>query len=197
MSSAPTLQTNRLILRGWKQQDRAPYALLNADPRVMEWLHGLMSREKSDASADRIEACWQEQGWSLFALERKDTGAFIGYCGVWPVRFEHTFTPSTEIGWRMAFEHWGNGFITEAAQEVLRWIFGDLDWPEIISFTQPGNLRSRAVMEGIGMTREPSSDFVIPAVEEKPATPQVFYRLTAAEWAMRHAAGSGAASEDS
>jgi RimJ/RimL family protein N-acetyltransferase len=176
----PMLETERVLMRGFTDADREPFAAMNADPVVMEHFVQPMTREASDAFVDRITAHWCDHGWGLWALERKDTGAFIGYTGLWPVRFEAAFEPKVEVGWRLAKEHWGHGFATEAALAATRFAFDVLGWPEVVSFTAVGNVRSQAVMERIGMRREPEWDFEHPAVPVgHQVRPHVFYRLTA------------------
>ncbi len=145
------LETERLRLRRWRTEDREPYAALNADPVVMEHFVAPLSRAESDEHVDRIEAFFAEHGWGLWAAERVDTGAFIGFIGLGVPRFEATFLPGVEVGWRLAKEHWGQGFAPEGAREALRFAFDDLSLPEVLSFTAVGNANSRRVMEKIGM----------------------------------------------
>lgn len=182
MPDVPTLTTERLVMRAFTPADVAPFAAMNADPVVMEHFVRLMTLEDTAAFVDRIAAHWAEAGWGLWALERRDTGEFIGYTGLWPVRFEAAFTPKVEVGWRLAAAHWGQGFATEAARASVDHAFDVLGWPEVASFTAVGNVRSQAVMERIGMRREPEWDFEHPAVPEgHPVRPHVFYRLRA-DW---------------
>jgi ribosomal-protein-alanine N-acetyltransferase len=177
-------RTDRLLLRRWREDDRAPFAAMNADPVVREHFQGTMSREASDAFVDLIEAAWDERGWSLWAVEVPGVAPFIGYVGLWPADFV-TGEPMVEVGWRLAREHWGRGYATEAAREALRFGFIDLGLDEIVSFTVPQNLRSIAVMERIGLVRDPTGDFDHPRVDAI-AYPHlvrhVFYRLTRERW---------------
>lgn len=169
--------SDRLILRRWKPEDRAPFAALNASPTVTEFLPRL-SRAESDAMIDRIEAHFDGRGFGFFALERKDNGAFIGMAGLAVPRFEEHFMPAVEIGWRLADEHWGQGFATEAARAALAHGFGPLGLEEIVAFTAPANSRSRAVMERLGMTRDPEEDFEHPNLRPgHPLRRHVLYRL--------------------
>lgn len=142
--------TERLLLRQWRSADRAPFAQLNADARVMEFFPAPLTQQESDAMADRFEALISERGWGFWAVQLKTSGAFIGLVGL------HTpadlpFSPCTEVGWRLAYDYWGHGFATEAAQAALRVGFEVLGLEEIVSFTTVANLRSRAVMERLGM----------------------------------------------
>lgn len=177
-----TIRTDRLLLRGFTDADRAPFATMNADPVVMEHFPAAKTRAESDGFVDRVVAHWAEHGWGLWALERTDTGQFIGYTGLWPILFDAPFEPRVEIGWRLAAEHWGHGFATEAARAALDVAFGPLALTEIVSFTAVGNVRSQRVMERIGMHREPAWDFEHPSVPVGHPTRQtVTYRLRADE----------------
>jgi RimJ/RimL family protein N-acetyltransferase len=172
------MQTERLVMRGWRETDREPFAHLNADPEVMRHFMSTMSREQSDAFVDKIEAGFEERGWGLWALEVD--GAFIGYTGLQPVSFGAHFTPATEIGWRLARESWGQGYASEAARAAAAFAFAELELDELVSFTTTANARSRAVMERIGMTHDPADDFDHPALPEgHEQRPHVLYRLRA------------------
>ena len=144
--------TARLRLRQWRSSDYAPFAQLNADPRVMEFFPSPLTREQSDALADRCASLISERGWGLWAIELKTDSSFIGFVGLHIPTAQLPFSPCTEIGWRLAFDYWGYGFATEAAQEALRIGFEVLGLEEIVSFTTVANRRSRAVMDRLGMT---------------------------------------------
>ena len=160
------LRTQRLLLRRWREDDRASFAALNADPEVMEHFPATMTRAESDAFADRIATHLDEVGWGLWAVEVVATGQFIGFTGLAVPRFEAHFTPAVEIGWRLARSAWGHGYATEAARGVLEFGFSDLELSEIVSFTAVDNRRSRAVMERVGMTHDPADDFDHPLLPE-------------------------------
>jgi RimJ/RimL family protein N-acetyltransferase len=179
------IRTERLLLRRWRDEDRAPFAALNADPEVTAHLQGTLSHEASDAFIDRIENHWEEHGWGLWAVDVPGVAPFIGYVGLWPANYV-TGNPMVEVGWRLAREHWGNGYVTEAAREALRFGFEEVGLPEIVSFTVPQNERSWRVMERIGLVRDPGGDFDHPKVDPV-AYPHlvrhVFYRLGRSAWA--------------
>ena len=151
MAELIELETERLRLRQWRLADRGPFAALNADPRVMEFFPSMLTRAESDAMADRCQLLIEERGWGFWAVECKATGEFIGYVGLNIPSAELPFSPCVEIGWRLAFCYWGKGFASEAAREALRIGFHRLGLKEIVSFAAVGNLRSRAVMERLGM----------------------------------------------
>jgi len=155
--------TKRLRLRQWKDSDRAPYAAMNADPRVMEFFASPQSREQSDASIDAWSTAIAAGGFANWAVERRDTGEFIGFVGLSVPRRALPFMPCVEIGWRLAAAHWGHGFASEGAQQVLKIGFERFALDEIVSFTSLVNRRSRAVMERIGM-RDSGEDFEHPAL---------------------------------
>ncbi|MDP9055464.1 MAG: GNAT family N-acetyltransferase [Acidobacteriota bacterium] len=171
------LETERLRLRRWKPDDREPFARMNADARVMEFFPKTLTRDESDETADRIEKGFAKHGFGLYALELRETGQFIGFAGLAVPEFDAPFMPRVEIGWRLAFEHWGRGLATEAAREALRYGFGELGLTEIVAFTVPANSRSRRVMENIGMMRDPAGDFEHPRIAEShPLRRHVLYR---------------------
>ena len=172
------LCTSRLILRRPRASDREPFARINADPWVMEFFPATLTREESDALMDRIEAHHAQHGFSWSAAELRETGEFIGFIGLAVPRFDAAFTPCVEVGWRLAAGHWGRGLATEGARAVVKYGFEDLGLKKIVSFTTVGNLRSRRVMEKIGMTRDPADDFDHPGLPEgHPQRRHVLYRL--------------------
>ncbi len=152
------LETERLTLRRWRESDRAPFAEMNADPRVMEYMPRTLSRAESDALADRIEQHFERHGFGLCATELRDERRFIGYIGLAVPTFEAPFTPCVEIGWRLAARYWGQGLATEGARAIVHLAFDALDLQELVSFTVPANLRSTRVMEKLGMVRDSSFD---------------------------------------
>ncbi len=183
MNADNTVTTERLLLRQWREDDLAPFAKLNADPRVMEYFPKLQTRDESDGSvklfSDHIQRC----GWGFWAASLLQTGEFIGFIGLQPVSFQATFTPAVEIGWRLAFEHWGKGYATEGAKAALQYGFQKLHLKDIVSFTATSNMRSRAVMERIGMHHEPNNDFDHPRLPVgHPLSRHVLYRITADVW---------------
>jgi len=157
-------ETDRLLLRRWLPSDTAPFAELNADPRVMKFLTRPLSRAESDALAARIEEHFEQHGFGLWAVEAVGVAPFIGFVGLSVPRFEAAFTPCVEIGWRLAGGYWGHGYASEAASAAAQFAFNRLGLEEIVSFTVPENVRSRRVMERIGMTRDPREDFDHPAL---------------------------------
>jgi RimJ/RimL family protein N-acetyltransferase len=181
--AVPRLRTERLLLREWLAEDRAPFARLNADPRVTEFLTRPLDREESDALVGRIDRHWADDGFGLWAVERLDDGAFLGFTGLSAPAFVAAFTPAVEVGWRFAAEAWGHGYATEAARAAVAFGFETLGLDEIVSFTVPWNGRSQAVMERLGMTRDPADDFDHPNLPDGHRHRRhVLYRLPRARW---------------
>jgi ribosomal-protein-alanine N-acetyltransferase len=181
-----------LLLRRWRDTDRAPFAALNTDPVVMEHLVAPLTRAESDAFVDRVEAEFEAVGYGLWAVEVENRSPFIGYVGLHRVPFVAHFsptaagTPAIEVGWRLAHEHWGQGYATEAARAVLAFALrprdaGGAGLDEVVSFTSPDNARSWRVMERLGMTRDPRDDFDHPNVPEGHRLRRaVLYRISTA-----------------
>ncbi|HEV2885719.1 MAG TPA: GNAT family N-acetyltransferase [Jatrophihabitans sp.] len=173
------MRTARLAMRRWQASDRERFAALNADPQVMAYFPAPLDRVASDAFVDRIEAGFEANGFGLWALERLDTGEFIGFTGLNLARFEAHFTPAVEVGWRLCRQAWGHGFATEAGRQALTVGFSEYGLAEIVSFTAVGNAASRAVMRRLGMSRDPAEDFEHPALPPgHPLRRHALYRLS-------------------
>jgi RimJ/RimL family protein N-acetyltransferase len=178
-------QTDRLILRHWQASDREPFSRLNADPRVMEFMPALLSRDESDRVADRIEEHFREHGFGLCAAELREDHSFIGFIGLSVPAFQAAFTPCVEIGWRLAADRWGQGLATEGARAMMHYAFETVGLGEVVSFTVPENWRSRRVMEKLGMARNPADDFDHPRLPEgHPLGRHVLYRLRRSEFGV-------------
>ena len=176
MAELIEFETERLRLRRWQSADREPFAALNSDRRVMEFFPSLLTRAEGDAMADRCESLIRERGWGFWAVESKAIGEFIGFVGLHTPSALLPFSPCVEVGWRLAFEHWGKGLASEAAKGALRVAFESLNLEEVVSFTALGNSRSRAVMERLGMCE--SGTFDHPQVaENSPLRLHCLYRL--------------------
>lgn len=152
------LETPRLRLRRWQESDREPFYRMNSDPRVMEFFPACLTREDSDALIARAEAHFETHGYGPFAAELRATGELAGFIGLMVPQFEAWFTPCVEIGWRLVPEFWNQGLATEGANELLRLAFGPLGLREIVSFTVPANLRSRRVMQKLGLVYDGEFD---------------------------------------
>jgi RimJ/RimL family protein N-acetyltransferase len=170
------IRTERLRMRRWRDQDRGPFAAMNADPDVMRYFPSVEDRASSDAMVDRIEQRFESQGFGLWALELFATGEFIGFTGLNPMPDGTPGAGGMEVGWRLARHAWRCGYATEAARASLDVGFGAAGLDEIWSITAVGNIASRAVMERLGMAEH--SYFEHPAVPVgSPVRRHVAYRL--------------------
>jgi ribosomal-protein-alanine N-acetyltransferase len=178
----PRLLTERLVLRRWRPEDRAPFAEINADPAVMEFFPSVLTSTESDALAERADGEFDERGYGLFAVEVADGEPFVGFVGLHAFTLDEPsplpFAPGVEVGWRLAADAWGRGYAPEAARACLAFGFDQIGFDEIVSFTSVVNERSQTVMHKIGMRRNPTDDFEHPRV---PAghllRPHVLYRI--------------------
>lgn len=176
-------QTARLVLRRWRDADRAPFADQNADPEVMRHFASVLDRAGSDAMVDRILAHWERHGWGPWAAELRATGEFAGFLGLLVPRFPLPGEPGVEVGWRLGRAHWGHGYATEGGRAALEMGFGELGLQEIVAVTALGNERSKRVMERLGM-RAANLEFDHPGVpEDSPVRRHCLYRTTPADWA--------------
>lgn len=174
------IKTARLVLRPWKEEDLEPFAKLNADPRVMEYFLSTLTKEESDRVGRRIKTELDQRGWGLWAISVPGVADFIGFIGLNPLdpSLFPALTPAVEVGWRLDLPYWGHGYAVEGAKAALQYGFKKLKLKEIVSFTVPANMRSRRVMEKLGMHHDPKDDFDHPKVPEgHPLRRHVLYRL--------------------
>jgi RimJ/RimL family protein N-acetyltransferase len=172
------LQSERLLLRPWRDADLAPFAALNADAEVMRHFPSTLSTTQSDQFAQRVGKHIVEHGWGLWAVEVRGGSPFVGFVGLARPSFTAHFTPAVEVGWRLARTAWGRGYATEAARAAVDYGFDRLALAEIVSFTTTTNRPSRRVMEKLGMSHDPDDDFDHPSLEEgHPLRRHVLYRL--------------------
>ena len=177
------LTTSRLRLRPWRDQDLEPYAALNADPRVREFFPSVQTYQESADSMQFIRDHFVRCGFGLWAVEVIGGAPFIGFIGLSVPSFDAPFMPCVELGYRLAFEHWGRGYATEGSRAALEFGFASAGLSEIVAMTAVGNGRSRRVMERLGMRRNPKDDFDHPNIAlGHPLRRHVLYRLSAAEW---------------
>jgi len=158
------IETARLILRPWRDADRAPYAAMMADPEVGYWLGGALSEAQANAQIDRFMATSAARGPGWLAVERREDGALLGAGCLREVLAGHPLAGDIEIGWRLAHSAWGAGYATEAARALLDHGFAGLGLSEIVAFTAVSNTRSRAVMERLDFERQPHRDFDHPGL---------------------------------
>ena len=170
------METERLVLRHWRETDRAPFSAINADPIVMEHFPSVQSAEESNEFVDRIEQHFTDHGWGFWAIEIPGVAPFIGFVGLSSLTLLDT--PMVEIGWRLDKRYWNQGYATEAARAALDFGFGDLNLDEIVAYTTHTNLPSRRVMEKLGMSRDAAEDFIHPNIPAGDRLqPFVLYRI--------------------
>lgn len=183
------IETPRLLLRNWQEDDRAFFHEINSDPEVMEFFPALRSREESDALMDRIVAMINDDSFGFYALQDKNTGDVVGFTGLMRTDLE-PFMPKgvLEIGWRLAKRYWGKGYVTEAALASLAYAFNERGEDEVVSFAVHNNHRSTSVMQRIGMVNDPKRDFDHPKVPD--SHPQlkrhVLYTISKQQWLNQH-----------
>jgi RimJ/RimL family protein N-acetyltransferase len=178
----PRIQTARLQLRPFTEADKEPFAAMNADPRVMEFMAGTLTREHSDAFVARIQAHFDQHGYGLWAVETADA-PFAGFIGLQWHNFEAHFTPALEVGFRLMPQHWNKGYATEGGKAAVEWAFANTDQREVCSWTAAVNLRSQRVIGKIGLKRDLSGDFDHPRVPVgNPLRPHVLFRVLREQW---------------
>lgn len=172
------LLTSRLKMRKWRQEDILPFSKMNSDSQVMEFFPKVLTEKETHDLVQKFEERFSQQGFGFWALELIENGQFIGFTGLNVPAFQTHFTPCVEIGWRIAHEYWGKGLAVEAAQKTIEYGFEVCSLKEIVAFTTLLNMKSRRVMEKLGMTYSPKDDFEHPLLEvEHPLRKHVLYRL--------------------
>jgi len=179
----PTLETDRLILRGWQCSDLASFADMNADPEVMKFFPSTRTQAESDQWVANLQGKIRETGFGPHVVSIKGGADFIGFVGLSKVMFEAEFTPAIEIGWRLSREAWGNGYASEAAREALCFGFVGKGLEDIVSFAPKINLGSIGVMQKIGMKQDTKPEFIHPSLDaNSPLNPCVLYRAQKADF---------------
>lgn len=172
------IETERLILRDFRDEDREPFWVICNDPDVAPWLGGNRTRAESDAMIDRVKAAIAERGYGFFAAEQKSDGRLVGAIGILVMDEDMPTPGAVELGWRLDPSVHGQGLATEGALACRDWAFANLDAPEVVAITAVTNVRSQSVMRKIGMQRDPSRDFDHPKVPEgDPVRPHVFFTV--------------------
>jgi RimJ/RimL family protein N-acetyltransferase len=180
---ASTIETPRLILRGWTDEDAQGYADMVGDERVMEFFVQRTPREEALTQARTMAERFEKNAYGRYVLEIKGRPGFSGMMALDDIRYPVPFQPTREIGWLLHTDAWGKGYASEAAQALLRYAFDDLAWPEVVAMTATINVRSQRVMQRLGMTREPAEDFDHPRVPQgHPLERHVLYRANAGAW---------------
>lgn len=180
------LSTERLILRQWQDTDYPLFAAINADPKVMEFFPNTLTSAESNDGVNRVRAHIDQHGYGFWAVERSDTGEFIGFIGLKYNPDGLPFAPCVEIGWRLGAAHWGQGFATEGARSSLKFAFTEQNLSRVISMTPTTNKVSENVMQKLGM-RNTGNNFNHPQVDSGHVLePHVLYQITREEWVSQH-----------
>jgi len=170
------IETERLTLRRWEDRDRPVFHAYCSDSEVMRYLGPLMSREATDAALDRQNGFLDSHGYCFWAIERRDDGALLGFCGLKPGAPDTPIEHDVEIGWRLGREHWGRGYAREAAQASLAWGWANTAAPLISAITVQANTASWGLMERLGMIRVADGAFDHP-LAAPPLNPHILYRI--------------------
>lgn len=177
-----TIETERLYLRQWQASDFAPFAEMNANPKVMEYFPKLLTTSMSNTIAKKCQSLIDDNGWGFWAVSLKETDTFIGMVGLNNTHADMPFTPAVEIAWRLHNDYWGLGYATEAARASLNFAFDTLGLDEVVAFTAVINKRSQLVMERLGMTNT-QEDFFHPMLESNHRLAEhVLYKITRQQW---------------
>ena len=173
-------QTGRLVLRSWREGDADAFETACNTPAVTRYLGGLQTRAQIEAAVARIQACEADNGFCFWAIERRDDGAFLGFCGL--KRMDADGAPAAmlgqpEIGWRLREDAWGQGYAREAAAAALGLAFGRFVLDQVYAITMAENAPSWGLMRRLGMTARPDLDFDMPGYGR-----HVSYRIGRDEW---------------
>jgi len=182
MGDVIEIETERLILRRWREEDKLPFAKLNADPLVMKYFSEVLTTKKSNELADRCETLITKNGWGFWAVETISDNRFIGFTGLNQPEYELPVNSCVEIGWRFSAEAWGQGYATEAAKACLDFAFQNLVLDEVYSFSTVSNQKSRAVMERLNMVNQ-NLNFNHPLVPDNDKLQEhVLYKIELQQW---------------
>ena len=177
------IETSRLILRTWKKEDADPYFQINKSSKVTEFLLGSLTIEQVNDFMSAANLHQEKQGYTLWAVELKETSELMGFIGLNDVVWKASFTPAVEIGWRLGAQFWNKGYATEGAKAALDYGFRQCKLKEIVSFTVPANIRSIQVMEKIGLKHDSNGDFLHPKLAaDHPLSQHLLYRLRADDY---------------
>ena len=177
------LETERLVLRTFQEDDADTMISINQDKKVMQFFPSAPDEEETIAFIDKVIVHQEQYGFSLYAVEIKKTGEMIGFVGLFTATFKAHFTPATEIGWRLSSKYWNQGYATEAAKAVLDYAFNERKLDEVVSFTSMLNKPSIRIMQKIGLHTSSEDDFDNPNVPaDSPLVKHVLYKLKRSEY---------------
>ena len=184
-------ETERLLLREWREGDREEFVRQLNTPAVMRWLGGVQDEATYSAAFDRLDGFQRDFGHTFWIVERRSDGALLGFCGLKRVNSPggEALHGEFEIGWRLRGDAWGQGYAKEAAIASLDLAFGRFGAPHVVAITVPGNTDSQGLMKRLGMTRRPDLDFIDTRFDNPgELSPSIMYRIDAADWPAARAA---------
>lgn len=177
------IETERLILREWKEDDKKVFARINNDPMIMEYFPRRLSEKDSDHLIDKFQKHFEDHEYGFYAVEMKETGEFIGFAGLQKVELDVPFKGAVEIAWRLDYGAWGQGYGSEAAAAVLDHAFNELELKEVVGYAVHDNNRAIKLMEKLGMKRDLKGDFEYPYLPEGSALGGfVLYRINSKDY---------------
>ncbi len=177
------LETERLILREWREADVVPFHAICRDPQVMQFIGPLQDEAQVRSAIQRQSEGQAANGFCYWAMELRETGAFVGFCGLMMKTIEVPMKGGVDAGWRVASDHWRRGYALEAAGAAIDWGFGALDCDTIWAVTVPANIRSWQLMKKLGMVRRADCDFDHPALlPDDPLRPHISYSIAREKW---------------
>jgi len=181
--------TDRLRLRGWTDAFKKEFVRELNTPAVMRWLGGVQDQASYDAGFERMESYQRDHGHTLWAVERKEDGALLGFCGLKRVNTAGAPNPGDfEVGWRLREDAWGRGYAKEAAIASLDLAFGKFQAPHVVALTVTGNVESRGLMKRLGMKRREDLDFDTTDGWATEVNPVIVYSIDAEDWPAARAA---------
>lgn len=170
-------ETERLIIRHYKEEDFVAFAEMNADEKVMAHFPNTLSTEESRAMFERLNTRLDETGKSFWAVELKENNEYIGFIGLSEPNYEADFMPCTEIGWRLRSQYWGKGYATEGARACVEVGWNQFELDEIVSIAVTQNFSSIRIMQKLGMKYD--KNFIHPKLAQWPEIEEcVLYRLS-------------------
>jgi RimJ/RimL family protein N-acetyltransferase len=176
------IETERLRLRGWREEDKEHFHRHCNTPAVMRWLGGVRTRPEYDEIVDRLAGWQQSYGHTFWAVERKSDGELLGFCGLKIANGNNSSVlGETEVGWRLREDSWGQGYAREAATASLDFAFHELGRSRVIALTVEGNASSRGLMKRLGMRRREDLDYVDPGWPAE-MNPVIVYEISREEW---------------
>ncbi len=179
IDKCPRIETDRLVLRKWEEQDLEGLIELCGHPEVMEFFGTVKSPIEVEEMLTRILGQQAKHGYCFPVVEDRMSGRLLGFCGLKVQETDIPIGPCVEIGWRLQRDAWGKGIATEAARIWLKFGFETLKLDEIVANMVAGNFRSENTMKRLGMVYSEGDDFIDPDMDANdPLAKNILYRIT-------------------